>query len=397
MMKRKCILFVAALRLLLVIGFAATTLIASPRIELADGGRSLHKIVVSKSASDQTQANAATLAGYLSQITGATFEVESGDGSTGVALGSVSDFPSLALGVDFQPKQTTRREEYVIRSHAKGVYLVGASDLGAQHAMWDMLHRLGYRQFFPGKTWEVIPQVPKLSFAVDAFEVPSYHSRRIWYGYGAWDYAKEPYRDWCEKNRTASGVELSTGHAYDGLVSGLKAEFEKNMDWWPMLGGERKPVRNPKPCLGNPSVREALVRQSLGKLDANPDIDSISIDPSDGGGWCECPQCAKLGSVTDQAITLANELAMELEKKAPGRFVGIYAYNYHSPPPMIEVHPNVVVSVATAFIKGGQTFEEILDGWAAKNATLGIREYYSVNVWDRDLPGHARGGNLAYL
>ncbi|MBX3398978.1 MAG: DUF4838 domain-containing protein [Gemmataceae bacterium] len=370
---------------------------APPTIELADGGKARHQIIVAEKAAKQTRANAATLADQLGAISGAKFEVATGDGTTGIAFGSITDFPTLTLGVDFQPRQTTRREEYLLRTHPKGLYLIGATDLGAQHAMWDLLHRVGYRQFFPGKTWEVVPSVPKLSISVDATSAPSYHSRRIWYGYGAWDYAKEPYRDWCEKNRTASGVDLNTGHAYDGLVSGLKVEFERNPDWWPMLKGERKPVRNPKPCLGNPAVREALVRQSLKKFDANPNIDSISVDPSDGGGWCECPKCAKLGSVTDQAITLANEVAEALEKKAPGRLVGIYAYNYHSPPPSVAVHPNVVVSVATAFIKGGQTLDEILNGWAAKKTTLGIREYYSVNVWDRDLPGHTRGGNLAYL
>jgi hypothetical protein len=33
----------------------------------------------------------------------------------------------------------------------------------------------------------------------------------------------------------------------------------------------------------------------------------------------------------------------------------------------------------------------------AKANTLGIREYYSVNSWDRDLPGAALGGNIGYL
>ena len=45
----------------------------------------------------------------------------------------------------------------------------------------------------------------------------------------------------------------------------------------------------------------------------------------------------------------------------------------------------------------GLTLDELMDGWARQGATLGVREYYSVNTWDRDQPGHARGGNLAYL
>jgi hypothetical protein len=53
--------------------------------------------------------------------------------------------------------------------------------------------------------------------------------------------------------------------------------------------------------------------------------------------------------------------------------------------------------VATAFVRGGHSVAALLDGWRKQGATLGVREYYSVNTWDRDLPGAARGSNLGYL
>ena len=121
------------------------------------------------------------------------------------------------------------------------------------------------------------------------------------------------------------------------------------------------------------------------------------MDPSDGGGWCQCEHCAKLGTVSDQAVTVANEVAAAVASKYPDKYVGMYAYNYHSPPPNVQVHPQVIVSAATAFIKGGLSFDEMISGWSARGATLGIREYYSVNTWDRDQPADARGGNLEYL
>ena len=170
-------------------------------VMLADNGQALLHVVVAKNASDSTRANAAKLADLLGRIAGAKFEVGTGDGTTGIAVGPASDFPAVKLGVAFDPTQSTQREEYVLRTHARGVWLLGATDLAAQHAVWDFLHRLGYRQFFPGEAWEVVPSVNRLTSAVDAVEKPSYHSRRIWYGFGAWDYATEPYQDWCEKNR----------------------------------------------------------------------------------------------------------------------------------------------------------------------------------------------------
>ena len=90
-------------------------------------------------------------------------------------------------------------------------------------------------------------------------------------------------------------------------------------------------------------------------------------------------------------------MAAAVHAKYPGRLVGMYAYSEHSPPPTIPAHPNVVISVATGFIRGGFTVDQLLDGWGRKAKTLGVREYYSVNTWDRDLPGAARGGRLNYL
>ncbi len=367
------------------------------QIALSTNGKATQTVVIAEKSSERVEQVAHTLADYLKLISGATFRVSVGDGTQGIAVGTSADFPKLRLSSRFDASDSKRREEYLLQSHAKGLQLIGATDQAVEHAVWDLLYRLGYRQYFPGKTWEVIPKHATVEISVSAFEQPDYYARRIWYGFGPWDYAKEPYNDWCVKNRCIAGFRLNTGHAYDRVVKAAQKEFDEHPEYWPLLNGERKPVRNPKPCLSNPAVRKIFVEHALNSLRTKPELDSISVDPSDGGGWCECEQCAKLGNVSDQAITLANEVATAIEAEFPGKLVGLYAYNYHSTPPNIRVHPNVVVSVATAFIKGGKSLDEIISGWADKGATLGIREYYSVNVWDRDQPGHARGGNPEYL
>lgn len=380
------------------LAFAPAVIAVTPvKVLIAEDGKALLPIIISENASASTKSNASKLAEYLGKIGGAKFKIETGDGTSGISIGLATDFPALKLASTFKSDDILKREEYLLRTHAGGLLVLGASDLAVQHGVWDLLSRLGYRQFFPGKNWEVVPYLQRMELGIDTLEKPDYHSRRIWYGYGAWDYAKEPYRDWCEKNRALQGVNLNTGHAYDGIVKALKKEFSNHNEYWPLLNNERKEVRNPKPCLGNPDLRSLIVKNAVGQVKKNTLLDSISMDPSDGGGWCECKACSKLGSVSDQAITLANETATAINQEFPGKLVGIYGYNFHSPPPNIKVHPKVVVSVATAFIKGGMSLEDIISGWAEKGATLGIREYYSVNTWDRDQPGHARGGNLDYL
>ncbi|MBY0514410.1 MAG: DUF4838 domain-containing protein [Gemmataceae bacterium] len=330
---------------------------------IARDGKPLQRVVVAATASPRTRAAATTLAGLLGRVTGGTFTVAEGDGETGLAVGRPADFPKLHLAARFAPTDVTRREEYMLQSHAAGVRLVGATDLAVEHAVWDFLHRVGYRQYFPGKNWEVVPSRKDLSLAADVFEAPAYHGRRIWYGFGPADYAAGPYADWCAKNRATSGITLNTGHAYDGIISRNKSAFATHPEFLGLLGGERK---SSKFCISNPELRRLVVADALAQFAKNPDLDSVSADPSGGGGWCECPHCKKLGSVSDRALTLANEVAEAVDAKYPGRLVGMYAYSEHSPPPSIAGHPNVVVSVATGFIRDGYTVDQLLDGWGKK-------------------------------
>src|SRR5262245_45874840 len=379
----------------LVLACAAPSFAADAKpCPVAQDGKPLQRIVIGAKASDRTRAAAKNLATHLGRITGGTVQIMEGDGDAGLAVGRPVDFPTLKLADKFDANAVTRREEYILRSHADGLWLVGATDLAVEHAVWDALYRVGYRQYFPGKNWEVVPSKKDLSLAVDVFEKPSYHSRRIWFGFGAADYAATPYTEWCAKNRATSGIVLNTGHAYDGILSRNKKAFADHPEYLGLVNGERK---SSKFCISNPDLRKLVATDAVAQFDKDPTRDSISVDPSDGGGWCECAECKKIGSVSDRALTLANEVATAVQAKYRGRLVGMYAYSEHSPPPSIKAHPNVVISTATSFIRGGFTIDQLMDGWSKKATTLGIREYYSVNTWDRDLPGSARGGRLNYL
>src|SRR5690554_6505460 len=110
-------------------------------VVLSDNGNAKHSVVISSGASERTRKAAGDLAEYLGRITGGEFEVKTGDGATGIAVGSYKDFPALGLKDMYDPEDLTRRDEYLLRTHDNGVYLVGATDLAAQHSVWDFLYR----------------------------------------------------------------------------------------------------------------------------------------------------------------------------------------------------------------------------------------------------------------
>lgn len=379
---------------LVIAPFLPGTAAEPARMNLSRDGRALQPVIISTGASERVKTTAGELADYLGRITGGKFEIKTGDGLSGIVVGTAADFPEAVKDDWLTDKAITARENYLIRSEAGRLLLLGNKEPGVEHAVWDLLHQLGHRQFFPGAHWEIVPKQADVSVEIGRFERPAFHSRSIWFGYGAIAERKADYEAWCKRNRATKGIELSTGHAYDKILHDHKAEFEQHPEWRALVGGKRQGA---KFCIANAELRKLVVTDLLKKFDADPALDSVSCEPSDGGGWCECAECAKIGSVSDQALLLSNEVARAVAAKHPGKFVGQYAYNEHSPAPSIPAEPNVVVSIAAGFIKGGYTMDQLIDGWSDKASVLGIREYLSVHPWDRDMPAQARAARLGYV
>ncbi len=376
-------------------GMARVAGLPAIEAQLAGNGQALLPVVISENASPAIETLAGTLAEYLERISGATFAVERGDGTTGIALGAVADFPALAMDDLFDADDIARRDQYLLRTHDQGLYIIGALDLAAQHGVWDFLYRLGHRQFFPTDSWEIVPEKEDLSVALNVFESPDFYNRSGPRGAPWSDDAR--WRRWQDRNRMTSAFTLRTGHSYDGIISRNQQAFDENPEYLALVDGVRGGGIGNKFCIANAGLRQLVVEDAINRI--GPADDSLSMDPSDGGSWCECGECAAMGSVSDRVIILCsavadaiNALGFDAEK-----YVGTYAYASHSPPPDVFAHSNVIVSIATAFIRGGYTLDELIEGWSERAAMIGIREYHDVHTWSQAMPRSARGGNVNYL
>jgi len=368
----------------------------SSAVELTREGSARLPIVISDKASVEVRKSADELAEYLGKMSGGKFVIEIGNGSRGLVVGQPTDFASLPFELAFE-SGPFHREDYVLRSHSQGLYLLGASDLAVSHAVWDLLYRLGYRQFFPGPKWEVIPAARDLKLAVDANESPHFYSRRIWYNWGLWGYNDQPYHQWCIRNRATQGFRLNSGHAYDSILAANTDAFAAHPEYFAEIDGKRRTEGGDiKFCISNPGLRRLVVDHAVRTVKASPDLDSVSMDPSDGGNWCTCDACRQMGSPSDRALTLANEVARAINQLGLGdKYVGMYAYNEHSPPPKVKADPHMIISVTTAFLRGGFTFDQIIEGWQAQGATTGVYDYLSVVAWDWNLPRGGKAGRIA--
>ncbi len=378
----------------------ASTLLATPSFHLAENGKALAPIIIFASASEQTKAVAAELAGYLKQITGAEFEIKTGDGSHGIVLAIKEMFPIH--------NTYDGREAFDINTDDEKLTLTGASELGLSHAVFSFLEGFGCRWFFPAKEWEVIPKKSSLYYVGHSSEPnggqrPKILARRIWYGYGPFPDDKQhplgssclkDYEDWARHNRMASSFRVYAGHAYEAMVANNKALFDAHPEYLALVKGERK---KPQLCVSNPAVKELALKWCVDFFASNPDREMVSLDCADGDGHCECAECLKLGSISNRVFGLANHVAKIVKQQHPDKMIGLLAYNEHSEPPDFALEPNVYVQLTMGFIRGRYSFDELREMWPKKCKSMGFYDYYSVWLWDFDkLPG-GKGASLDHI
>lgn len=270
----------------------------------------------------------------------------------------------------FELADWRNRQEYEIVTRPDKICLRASDSQGFAFATADFLHELGFRRFAPHRSWEIRPSGLPDSIRIGRRESPDYRFRSIW-GWLDPEHRRNGDHDaWNFANRMG-GEQIRTGHSYERFVRIEKAFFREHQECLALVDGERK---GNKLCISNPLLRERFVRYELDQIRGDPSAISVSAEPSDCDGWCECAACAKLGTPTDRAVFLANEVAKALRAEFPGKVVGMYAYNAHSPPPNVSVGKGVIVFVATSFIREGWSVERLIEEWG-RRTHVGIREY----------------------
>lgn len=341
---------------------------------------------------------ATELAAILKKITGQDIKVEAGN-STGLVLAVAADFPEIAKEMGLVPDDHFGREDYAIRSSGDRLLLIGATPAGTRLAVADILHRWGYRQFFPGQSWEILPPPENLRLTINETQRPAYYLRDI-FTVNYLPGEEEAFKRWSWLNRLGNGFQLNTRHAYSAIYKRNLEAFEGNLDYFASVDGEPQDGTKKKFKFNaaNPDLLKLLVEDAKKVLASDGGVDSISMEPSDFGAWDNSGEASKkIGSPSNQAVTMANIVAKEAA--APlNKYVGMYAYYDHQFPPDIAVEPNIIVSFATRFLKPDRNLYESIKAWKDKGVTMvGVRDYHSYWEWDFAMPARALGGNLSYL
>jgi hypothetical protein len=143
-------------------------------------------------------------------------------------------------------------------------------------------------------------------------------------------------------------------------------------------------------------------------LRENPGTDLISLSPTDGQLWCECPDCRRLDEpdvpkdqkYSRRQMVLYNRVMAELEKDFPHQLVLTGAYNVYTWPPrdpQIKGHRNLAVIVChyedyclahpvnDPNCKRNRRYSKLIDAWRQHTKHIYFYEYYDKVNW-LDLP-----------
>lgn len=366
---------------------------SAAKLTLAENGTAELPIIVSANASKVTRDAAQDLAQTLQKVTGAAFAVQIGDGSSGIVVGTIAEFPQPGLDKALEIRNGyDGREAYAIRTGPKRLLLLGATDLGASDAAYRFLNEVGCRWFFPNEAWEVLPKTSTLSFGRDITDRPQILARNIWFEAGSGNKElNDKYVLWRHRNRQEESFKFNAGHNMDTVIKVNKAAFDAHPEYLAAVKQKDGTLKRTGPQLelSNPAVRKMVDDYAVNYFVQNPKADMVSLDPADTWTHSESPESLAMGSVSDRVFGMVNEAARAVEKAYPGqgKMVGVLSYSAHWDPPSFPMEPNVHVQVS-GLGQGKYSAAEREKMWPTLSRNLGFYEYYSVWLWSFDLlPG----------
>lgn len=157
------------------------------------------------------------------------------------------------------------------------------------------------------------------------------------------------------------GLTLFIGHHNLDVFLPPEKYFGAHPEYFAMVGGRRRKAISggpPQICASSTGAKERLIHNLLKFLDENPEADWIGLAPNEGEGWCECPNCRRLGppreswlrpgrmAGTNQYIHLVEAVANELRRLHPGKVLALWAGGATLEPPFHKprLPENVVVA-----------------------------------------------------
>jgi hypothetical protein len=337
---------------------------------------------------------------YLNKATLQPFAINTKD--TDATSGIVIIKLDRTKNAGYDKRLDARNEDAVLLQSDGSQYLkiVAYTRQGITNGIYTYLDTLGFRWYHPGEEWVKIPQLKSITLKCDLVYTPDFVLRTF---FGTWGTPRNGAVDktasvdkqwnwWMKRTRMGGGYVLK-GHSWNDFLWRNITVLQQHPEYMAMVGGKRvAPNTAQKFCISNKDLQQLfaddMVKQLRNMMKQNPDAINwcVSVEPSDGGGDCECEECRKLGSVSNRVFLLANLVAGEFSKISPDAYVNLYAYNTHAAPPDFDLAPNVLVQIIPYGYQSFSSPQQMIEAWKKKSNKLFIYDYYGLPIENVDMP-----------
>ena len=283
---------------------------------------------------------------------------------------SGSDLNQIRIGVagekpfeNIKPG-TIPYQGFKIVSQGNRIDLIGSTMQGASNAVyWLLRNKLGVEWYMPTELGEEITTTDKI--ALGEFTVvkePSFICIRRATGrqlelerYGIRHYDTVKY-----VVPGAGNIDYGFNHNWYKIVPLTPENYYKHSEWFSLAKGRKV---DPRPswdkrqradyqvCTTNPQVKQMFIDAAIEHFTSYPERNIFSLSPNDGPQICGCRQCLaldkKLGVTappyTDRLLYFFNEIAEEVVKIFPDKYLGFHAYwDWAKPPKVVKPHSMIV-------------------------------------------------------
>lgn len=194
------------------------------------------------------------------------------------------------------------------------------------------------------------------------------------------------WQDWTNINHL-NGYGNNASHIWQAFIKVNQSIFLEHPEYLAEKDGQRLGYSKiNKLCVTNTQVQNLFIQYIRNNISSNPDRTVYSIEPSDGGNHCTCPNCSKLGSNSNKVFYFSNIIAKAIKKSHPQKQLAIYAYNEHALPPDFKIEDNIKVLVAPNGFQTDYPPLSFLNNWTKHHNNLGLREYLCIPQWKGEQP-----------
>ena len=286
------------------------------------------------------------------------------------------DAPLLFLLRKVKEDPSIKFDGFRIAFSGKRIILSACEERGLLNGVYTVLSRNGFRWGWPGKKYEVIPELSRLIleesvtnpdlefrgacvFPLCKENLEEVRETLIWLSRNRFNLfltcvskTRGRKNDWhVEWNSVAEelypelekrGMILNMGEHSNRYFFPLSL-FEEHPEWFAM---DKEGVRNNKGqiCYSNEEAVAYLKKSYLEYIKQHPEIHIFGTWPEDGYGYCQCEDCKKPGRIL-QAV---NEIAKEVAKVRPDLMVEYLSYTDETckVPPELPVEKNMITLVS---------------------------------------------------